>query len=271
MSHGASPPGDARETMNQHYTFGDSDRAARRLRSLAAAYESTSAALLTRFSGACPRQVADLGAGLGFTTRLVHAITGARATVGLDASARYVGLATTNAPSGIRHMVHDVTRAPFPGGEPDFVYARFLLTHLAQPEVVLATWHKASAHSATLVLEETAELTSEHPALRRYYAMVEAMQEYYGQALRVGRALAELATGSGWRVIDHQVTPVPVSGRQMAKLHVENIRTWKNDSFAVSHLDPDDVASVEERLEAIAEGRDEASVVAAMGQMVAVR
>jgi hypothetical protein len=168
-------------------------------------------------------------------------------------------------------MVHDVTRAPFPGGEPDFVYARFLLTHLAQPEVVLATWHETSAHGATLVLEETAELTSDHPAMRRYYVMVEAMQEYYGQALRVGRALAELATRAGWRVIDHHVTPVPISGSQMAKLHVENLRTWKNDPFAVTHLDPEDVTKVEERLDAIAEGRDEASVVAAMGQMVALR
>jgi ubiquinone/menaquinone biosynthesis C-methylase UbiE len=255
----------------QHYTFGDNDRAAQRLRSLAAVYESTSAALLARFAGSCPQQVADLGAGLGFTTRLVHEITGARATIGLDASARYVALANTNAPSGIRHIVHDVTQAPFPGGEPDFVYARFLLTHLAQPGVVLATWHEASAPSAMLVLEETAELTSEHPALRRYYGMVEAMQEYYGQALRIGRALAELATGSGWRVIDHHVTSVPISGSQMAKLHVENIRTWKNDPFAMSHLDPDDVAEVEERLDAIAEGCDEASVLAAMGQLVALR
>jgi ubiquinone/menaquinone biosynthesis C-methylase UbiE len=255
----------------QHYTFGDNDRAAQRLRGLAAAYESTSAALLARFAGSFPMQVADLGAGLGFTTRLAHEITDARTTVGLDASARYVALANKNAPSGIRHMVHDVTRAPFPGGEPDFVYARFLLTHLAQPGVVLATWREASALGAMLVLEETAELTSEHPALRRYYAMVEAMQEYYGQALRIGRALAELATHAGWRVIDHHVTSVPISGSQMARLHVENIRTWKNDPFAVSHVDPDDVAEVEEQLDAIAEGRDEASVVAAMGQLVALR
>jgi hypothetical protein len=51
--------------MSQHYTFGDNERAARRLRSLAAAYEPTSASLLRRFAGACPHRAADLGAGLG--------------------------------------------------------------------------------------------------------------------------------------------------------------------------------------------------------------
>jgi trans-aconitate 2-methyltransferase len=201
----------------------------------------------------------------------VHAITGARATIGLDASARYVAYAADEASPGITYLVHDVTRAPFPCGKPDFVYARFLLTHLSKPELVLATWRQACAPSATLVLEETAELTSEHPVLHRYYAIVDAMQRHYGQALRIGRELAELATGAGWRVELTRIIPVPISGAQMARLHVENIRTWRNDPFAVGHLDPDELGEIEEGLDAIAGGRDEATVVASMGQMVAVR
>ncbi|MBV9947766.1 MAG: class I SAM-dependent methyltransferase, partial [Myxococcales bacterium] len=109
--------------MAQHYTFGDNDRAAVRLRRLAAAYEPTSAALLRRFAGAGPRLAADLGSGLGFTTRLVHAITGAAATIGLEASARFVDRARDEAPPGVTYALHDVTRAPFPGAAADFAYA----------------------------------------------------------------------------------------------------------------------------------------------------
>jgi SAM-dependent methyltransferase len=257
--------------MAQHYTFGDSDRAARRLCDLAALYETTSSDLLRRFAGARPSLAVDLGAGLGFTTRLVHAITGAKATVGLDASERYVGRAAEDAPPGVTYAVHDVTRAPFPCGEPDFAYARFLLTHLAKPQFVLTTWTQAFAPRATLVLEEMAELTSEHPVLNRYYAIVDAMQRHYGQSLRIGRTLHELATGAGWRVVHARITPVPVSGAQMARLHVENLRTWRSDPFALSNLDLDELREIEKALDAIATGRDAASVFAAVGQLVALR
>ena len=262
------PSDGACHPMAQHYTFGDNDRAARRLRHLAACYEPTSAALLGRFAGARPRQAADLGAGLGLTTCLVHRATSARATVGLDSSERYVACATEQAPAGVTYVVHDVTWAPFPCAPPDFVYARFLLTHLAKPGQVLATWREASAPGATLVLEETAELTSEHPALRRYYAIVEAMQRHYGQSLRIGRSLADLATGAGWRVIDAGITAVPVSADEMARLHVENLRTWKSDPFAVAEIDPDELRELERALDAVASGREQATVSAAIGQMV---
>jgi trans-aconitate 2-methyltransferase len=256
--------------MAQHYTFGDNDRAARRLRSLAAVYEPTSAALLRRFARTCPRLAADLGAGLGLTTRLVHAATGAKETVGLDSSARFLESALEEAPAGVTYQVHDVTRTPFPCGAPDFIYARFLLTHLAHPEVVLGTWREASAPGATLVLEETAELASEHPVLGRYYELVEAMQRHYGQSLRIGRTLAELGSGAGWRIVDARIAPVAVAAPEMARLHVEKIRTWKDDPFAVGHLDPGELRAVEQGLEAIADGREQASVVAAMGQVVAL-
>jgi trans-aconitate 2-methyltransferase len=256
--------------MTQHYTFGDNDRAARRLYALAAAYEPTSAALLQRFAESRPQCAVDLGAGLGLTTRMVHAITGARRTMGLDASARFVAVAAAQAPPGVTYRVHDVTQVPFPFEDaPDFAYARFLLTHLSGPEDVLATWRRGCAPGATLVIEETAELTSDDGVLQRYYAMVDEMQRHYGQALRIGRKLGLLASGAGWRVVDLCVTPVPVSAVRMAGLHVENIRTWKSDPFAAAFFDPAELRAVEGGLEAIATGQAPASVVAAIGQIVA--
>lgn len=256
--------------MNQHYTFGDSDRAARRLSALAAVYESTSAALLQRFAESRPECAVDLGAGLGLTTRLVHGITGARRTMGLDASERFVARAAAEAPPGVTHWVHDVTQLPFPFEDvPDFAYARFLLTHLAGPEEVLASWRRACAPGATLVVEETAELTSDDPAMQRYYAMVDEMQRHYGQALRIGQELGLLAERSGWRVLDLRVTPVPVPAARMAALHVENIRTWKSDPFAGRRFDSAELQAVERGLDAVATGRVSASVDAAIGQIVA--
>lgn len=256
--------------MTQHYTFGDNDRAARRLCALAAVYESTSVALLRRFAESRPQCAVDLGAGLGLTTQMVHGITGARRTIGLDASERFVAYAAAQAPPGVTYWVHDVTQVPFPFEDaPDFAYARFLLAHLAGPEEVLASWGRICAPGATLVIEETAELTSHDAVLQRYYAMVDELHRNYGQAMRIGRELGLIAARAGWRVLDLRVAPVPVSAAQMAALHLENIRTWKSDPFAAARFDPAELRAVESGLEAIATGRAPASVSAAMGQLVA--
>ena len=145
--------------MSGRYTFGDGDLAADRLALVAAVFEPTSRALLIRADAVVAGgadgvgRAVDLGCGPGHTTRLVAAVCRARATLGLDASERFVATARslTDDPA-VTYAVHDVTRAPLPGGPADLVHARLLLAHLPGPLDVVELWRSCLRPGGVLVL-----------------------------------------------------------------------------------------------------------------------
>jgi len=268
--HDRGSPVQARNDLDR-YTFGDSDVAARRLHLLAAVFEPSSAALLRLCVGLGARRAVDLGCGPGWSTRLLHALIGPAHTLGLDASAEHIARAEAVAPPGIEYRVRDVRRLAFPddASRPDFLYCRFLLTHLRAPEQVLAAWADAAAPHATLVVEETASMASDHPTFARYYQLVEALQRHYGQRLRVGADLAAPPAGSGWTVNLSTVRRLRLPARQMARLHQLNLLTWRDDPHARAAFDRDELADLARRLDAIADGREAAPpVLSEMRQLV---
>ena len=237
------------------YTFGDGPVAADRLALLAATYEPSSARLLRMCASLAPRRAMDLGCGPGYSTRLLHAVVASSATVGVDSSPHHVARARAVAPPGIEYAVHDVTVVPLPGEPPpDLLYCRFLLTHLRDPARVLAAWAAALDDRAALVIEETAEMSSTHPAFRLYYALVAALQRHYGQELTIGRTLDRALAASGW-VAEISVTrELALPARRMARLHQLNLATWRHDPFARASFAPQLLDELGAELEAIAAG-----------------
>jgi hypothetical protein len=51
------------------------------------------------------------------------------------------------------------------------------------------------------------------------------------------------------------------SARDMAQLHVANLRTWGNNEFATQAFDRHELDQLENELDLIASGREEAGVV----------
>jgi len=260
-----------RQPAEDRYTFGDTDVAAHRLRLLAAVYEPSSAALLRLCVGLGARRAIDLGCGPGWSTRLVHALIGPAHTLGLDASSEHIARAEADAPPGVEYRVGDVRLLAFADrtSRPDFLYCRFLLTHLREPERVLAAWAEAAADHATLVIEETASLTSDHPAFARYYQPVEDLQRHYGQRLRIGADLMGPPAGSGWTTNLSTVRRLRLPARRMARLHHLNLLTWRNDPHARTAFDRDELEDLAGRLDAVAAGTEIAPpVLSEMRQLV---
>jgi SAM-dependent methyltransferase len=259
-------------SQHEHYTFGDSDLAARRLALLAATFEPSSARLLRLVASLSPRHALDLGCGPGYSTRLLHAVVGPAMTTGIDQSAEHVARARELAPPGVQYDVHDVTAASFPGERPDLLYCRFLLTHLRSPEAALEAWAAAAAEGAALVVEETAEMASDFPALRRYYTLVGDMQAHYGQQLHVGRALAEAPVRSPWRTEHSVVRALQLPARQMARLHLLNLLTWRDDPYARVAFDQAELSRLATELAQVASGAVDAGHVRyGMRQLILTR
>ena len=195
------------------------------------------------------------GCGPGHSTRLLHAVVAPAATVGIDSSPEHVARARASAPPGIAYGVHDVTVAPLPGeAPPDLLYCRFLLTHLRDPARVLRRWAAAVAARGSLAIEETAEMSSPHPAFRLYYGLVGALQRHYGQELAIGRALDGALVGSGWNVEIGKVRELSLPARRMAVLHRLNLATWRHDPFARATFAPRELDELAAALDAIASG-----------------
>jgi ubiquinone/menaquinone biosynthesis C-methylase UbiE len=213
------------------YTFGDGELAAKRLELLAHAYARATRALLEWASlGRVPTMV-DLGCGPGHSTRLLCELLGPGETIGLDRSPFYLGRARQDAPRGVRFLEHDVARGPLPVPPRSVLFCRFLLAHLGEPGRALADWSRSVGPGGVLLLQETAELRSELPALGRYYAWVEEMQAHYGQSLYIGRQLSALGEAAGWRVRAARETVNPIPVPVMARLHAMNLNTWRQDPF----------------------------------------
>ncbi|HZL24961.1 MAG TPA: class I SAM-dependent methyltransferase [Acidobacteriaceae bacterium] len=257
------------------YTFGDHEEASLRLRRLAAVYEPETRRLLELLrDGDQPnvfRLAVDLGCGPGWTTQLLDAVLKPQRTVGLDSSERYIAEARINCPK-LEFMRHDILQTPFPVGSPDLFLCRFLLTHLPSPQTALRVWAGAAAPQAKLLIHETEWFESTHPALRRYYQLVDEMQRHYGQELKVGAILDVSIVGTGWQVQHSRSLVLEKSAGEMAQLHLPNLRTWGRNEFAAQAFDRRELDELEATLDSIASGVCEAGIVCnSVKQIVAER
>jgi trans-aconitate 2-methyltransferase len=255
--------------MRDHYTFGDNDAAADRLALLAAVFEASSARLLESVARSAPARAVDVGCGLGFTTALMDRILGATETWGLDASESLIARARSQRGGRLTFAVHDVTSSPFPVAEVDAFYARYLLTHLADPRRVLDACALTARKGACFAIEENCSLDSSDPLFVGYYRRVSQMHAHYGQNMYVGESLARLAEGTPWRVERFTRTPIALEGRVMARLHAINVRTWRTDPFAASAFSAADIDAMTSELDEVAAGgRAAPEVRCVMGQLV---
>lgn len=254
-------------SISTHYTFGDTDLAAERLRLLAAAFAANSAEFIRRASRGRPSRVLDLGCGPGFTTLLLESLLAPESTVGLDASARFIQLAHRVSSPKIRFHECDVSRRlPYDGV--DVLYSRFLLTHLPDPSGALTAWFQTANPGALLLLEETEAMRSTHPALERYYGIVAAMQRHYGQAMTIGASLEALARRTPWIVQSSRLSSAELDLAQMARIHHLNIATWKRDPFVRDRYASSDIEALEAELSSIAENASPGTVTCEMRQVI---
>jgi trans-aconitate 2-methyltransferase len=251
------------EQSNNHYTFGTSDLAAQRLAFLAKAYEAPSRAFLSEWRPATVEHAIDLGCGPGYTTELVCSAVQPRRMTGLDASEKLLGEARQRLSSklSIDWICHDITTAPFPCAAADFLFCRFLVTHLHDATAALRAWATAAQPGACLLIQETAQLESDDAVMSRYYDMVGRLQAAYGQALHIGQKLDGCLDGTPWSLCASTCRAVEQPAAIMARLHAMNIRTWSSDAKAATLFSADDVATVQSELDRIASGERSAGPV----------
>jgi trans-aconitate 2-methyltransferase len=260
------------QTSYSSYTFGDHDLAAARLAELSALFQPALLALVGEYASANrPAYALDFGCGPGHTTRALFEHLRPQQLTGLDSSAAFLERARRSSPPEIDYRQQDITQSPFGLPPADWAYSRFLLTHLADPAAALRGWASALAPRGFLLLQETASITSAHPALGRYYELMLEFQRRHGQNLNIGGELQALVDPALYRVVHAGARPLTLSTPRMAAVHAMNLTTWRKDALAQS-FDPDELDRLARELLALSnEANTPARVDYQMGELVLER
>jgi SAM-dependent methyltransferase len=240
----------ADSTRRDAYQFGDTNVAAERLRLLADVFGHASRQFLERFAALGPQRVLDLGCGPGYTTRLLAEIFSKAQVVGVDSSPNFIELARRAPSERVSFIVGDVTD-PLGGGTFDFLYCRYLLTHIAHVGPTIELWARYLRPGGLLAIEENDWIRTSEPAFAKYLHIVEAMLADAGQRLYVGADLDRMSWPSLARQ-SSEVAPISVTDRAAAAMFVPNLATWRDRPFVRSSYSAEELDTLRRDLERLA-------------------
>lgn len=199
---------------NENYILSTGDAGAARLAILGRALQPTTEAFLTRAGLSPGMRTLDAGCGGGDVTRLIAGMVGDAEVVGVDMDALVIEIADRHARVDGRHaaprfVVGSAEDLPEIGPF-DFVYSRFLLTHLQDPLAVLRSIVSKCSPGATIAVEDidfaahTCDPPS--PAFDRFVELYQLTAVAHGADPCIGPKLADLLRSVG--LVDVESTAV---------------------------------------------------------------
>ncbi len=207
-----------------------SARAVRRLHMLHDLYAPASRRVLTSAGLQAGMNIADVGCGVGVTTRMLAELTGPTgAVVAIDIDPGHLKHAKTCC-GGLRNVSFwraDACRTGLPRGVYDLVYSRFLLVHLSNPLDGLREMRALLRPGGILVVEESdfASAGSEPPtAIDAFGTLFADFAPTLGLDMSVGRTLFHTVVRAGLHDVNvgiHQPAITRGENRVFLKWSVE--------------------------------------------------
>lgn len=220
--------------MNSTYVIRGGEQGKARLSVLSRALRPSTLELLKAAGITTGMSCLDVGCGGGDVTMEMARLVGPEGRVlGIDIDPAKLELASQDAErEGIHHVRFRTSDAGDPGlGEGyDFVYARFLLSHLGDPLQAVRNMAGAVKQEGVVVVEDIDHggifSHPECPAVDRYVELYNAVVRSRGADPRIGPRLPQLLRDAGLRDIRvNLVQPVFMEGeaKRMHAITLENI------------------------------------------------
>jgi len=227
--------GSTSTSTSSTYVINGGQEGRQRLRVLSSALTGTTGALLARLDVPGDGRWLDVGCGGGDVALRIAAEHPTATVVGIDLDADKVHIARTEAAragiANVTYRVHDVTR-PFPeAGSYDAAYARFVLSHMADPGRVARLMVDAVRPGATVAVEDVdisgAACYPPSPAFARTNELYSALVRSRGADPDIGFRLPGILAAAGLVDVDVAVAqPAGLQGdaTQVQLLTLHNIR-----------------------------------------------
>lgn len=244
------------------YTFGRDELAARRMELLDEVFGPAGGLVLRELAGGRPEwgTVLDLGCGPGLTTSRLSDVLRPARLVGLDLAETFLRIARQRVP-GATFLAHDLNQLPYPAAPADLIYARYVLSHLPEPERHLAAWRSQLSDGGLLVVEKNHSIRAWEPVFDHYLRCAAEVMGGAGGDLYIGRSLT--ATGA---LVDRVAEISPPTGLT-ARMFRLNLRSWSQ------HAGPEraeEIAQIDRRLGELEESSGQGSITWFLRQ-IAVR
>ena len=227
------------------YTFGTTEIAANRLEKLAEVFNPHSSEFIKTYSGSPMVSAVDLGCGPGYTTHMLYMSVRAKEIYGMDNSDTFLYRAMDR----FGHCIfvrHDLTRTPFPV-KPELMYARFILSHLADPVERINTWSGELSPDGMLLVEEVEDIKTDIPAFKEYLSVNRGLVRSQGAKLYVGKDLAG-GTYNG-EVITNEPFELAVSNSDAAAMFYPNTKTiWEKEEYVLDTTSASQRREISEQL-----------------------
>jgi trans-aconitate 2-methyltransferase len=227
---------------------------------LASVFSATTTRLLGRIPVGNRRLVVDLGCGPGYTTRLLREVLSPERLMAVDASASFAAQAMDRLGGDAEVLVADVSALPNAISGVDFMFARFLLTHLAEPVAAVQHWLSRLAPSGLIAVEEVESITTAEPVLSEYLALQRHMLEVNANRLEIGPFIAEAARRCGARCSTEVVTLTP-SPSIAARMFAMNFTSWRTHPTVSGNVSQRELDLTQAGLLDIATGRRQSAPI----------
>lgn len=207
---------------SNRYLLGDDAAAAARLRVLDEVYGRGSRALLARAGLCAGWDCADIGCGTGQVAMAMAERAGGGRVVGVDRAELLVEEARRAAAAhglgNVGFAAGDATAPPLQAGEFDLVYARCVLSHLADPLRALRAMARLARPGGRVVVEDIdcggVFAHPDAPALMRHLELYQKAIRLHGGDPLMGRKLPRLCRKAGLTGVHFEiVTPTEPQDR----------------------------------------------------------
>ena len=234
------------------YTFGHTDIAAERLRSIAGFFNPLAAEFIRSYLDRPVAAAADLGCGPGYTTCMLAGATEALETTGFDISDYFIRKARQQYPD-LCFKKQDVacwnTDVKF-----NVLYCRFLLSHLKQPAQILKSWKEHLNPGGLLFIYELEDIHTQIPVFQKYLKMNSILIQSEGAELYAGKLLDKNSIGV--QSILCRSDLIPVDDWQAAGWFYPNtIGIWNEEDIVVNSLTRQERIKISEDLLSIFNAR----------------
>jgi trans-aconitate 2-methyltransferase len=179
--------------------------------------------------------------------------------------------ARAGALAGEEYVAADVGRMPLRiagvRAQPDLIYARFLASHLPEPEQTISASARELEPGGLLVVEEVDSISTNVAAFDEYLEILSEMLTQHGNELFVGPRLAAMQWDANLRIQVNRSTDVRPTIRQAARMFSMNLPNWRHDPFVEATYPPEKLQRLAVELDRLTAFADTGRIVWKMRQI----
>jgi trans-aconitate 2-methyltransferase len=238
------------------YTFGTTKKAADRLGDIAIIFNPLAAEFLLKHIDRNIETALDLGCGPGFTTDMLYRTLKCKKVYGFDNSKEMLEYAKKRF-TRCSFVFHDVTHFPF-SFKSDFMYARFLLSHMENVVGLVNKWINELKKGGWLFLEEVEDIDTDIEAFKKYLQISRGLVASEGATLYVGKILS----GGDYdaEVLYNEKISLPVNNSTAASWFYPNtVSIWGKEEYVLKNIPKEERENISHELLRILKSDDESS------------